>query len=131
MTRPRIEPRSSGPWVNTLLRTTKKRTCRIVDFAVPADHRVKSREGAKDDKYLDFVKELKKSDGDINCNWCSRYGHQRIGKGTGGLGNKRTSGDHPNYSFIKISQNTEKSPGDLRRLVVTQAPVKNHQLMLL
>ena len=30
-----------------------------------------------------------------------------------GLGNQRTSGDHPNYSIIEISQNTEKSPGDL------------------
>ena len=31
---------------------------------------------------------------------------------------------------MEISQNTEKSPGDLRRLVVTQTPVKNHQLTL-
>ena len=28
-----------------------------------------------------------------------------------GLGNKRTSGDYPNYRFIEIGQNTEKSPG--------------------
>ena len=41
------------------------------------------------------------------------------GTGTGGLGNKRTSGDHSNYSIIKNGQNTEKSPGDLRKLVVT------------
>ena len=27
--------------------------------------------------------------------------------------------------------NTEKSPGDLRRLAVTQTPVKNHQLTLM
>ena len=58
------------------------------------------------------------SDGDTNCNWCSCYIHQRIGTETGGFGNKRTSGNHPNYSIIKISQNAEKSPGDLRRLVV-------------
>ena len=45
-------------------------------------------------------------------------------------GNKRTSGDHLNYSIIKIDQNTEKSPGDLRRLAVTQTPVENHQLTL-
>ena len=31
----------------------------------------------------------------------------------------RTRGDHPNYDTIEIGQNTEKSPGDLRRLVVT------------
>ena len=36
-----------------------------------------------------------------------------------GLGNKRTSGDHLNYSIIKIGQNTAKSPDDLRRLAVT------------
>ena len=30
----------------------------------------------------------------------------------------------------KIGQNTKKMPGDLRRLAVTQTPVKNHQLML-
>ena len=68
------------------------------------------------------------SDGNTNCNWCARYSHQKIGTGTGGLGNKRTSGDHPNDNIIKIGQNTEKSPGDLRRLAVAQNPVKIHQL---
>ena len=32
---------------------------------------------------------------------------------------RRTSGDHPNNYIIEIGQNTEKSPGDLRRLAVT------------
>ena len=41
------------------------------------------------------------------------------------------SGDHPNYYIIENGQNTEKSPGDLRRLAVAQTPVKNHQLMLM
>ena len=54
------------------------------------------------------------SDFYIKCNWCSWYSYQRINKVTGGLGNNRTSGDHPNYSITEISQNTEKSPGDLR-----------------
>ena len=36
----------------------KKRTCRIVDFAVPADHRLKLKEGKKRDKYLDLAREL-------------------------------------------------------------------------
>ena len=40
-------------------------------------------------------------------------------KRTGGLGGQRTSRDHPNYSIVEIGQNTEKSPGDLRRLPVT------------
>ena len=44
--------------------------------------------------------------------------------------NKRTSLDHLNYSIVEIGQNTEKSPEDLRRLAVTQTPVKDHQLTL-
>ena len=51
-------------------------------------------------------------------------------KGTWGLGNKRTSGNDPNYSFIKIGQNTEKCPEEMSRLVVTQTQVRNHQLTL-
>ena len=42
-----------------------------------------------------------------------------------------TSGDHPNYNSVEIGQNTEKSPGDLSTLVVTQTPMRNHQLTLL
>ena len=41
------------------------------------------------------------------------------------------SGDHPYDSIIEDSQNAEKSPGDLKRLAVTQTPVKNHQLTLM
>ena len=41
-----------------------------------------------------------KSDGDTNYNWRSWYCHQRIDIETGGLGNKRMSGDHSNYSII-------------------------------
>ena len=68
-------------------------------------------------------------DGDTRCNWRARYNQQKVSKGTGGFGNKKTSGDHPNNSIIKISQNTEKSPGNLRRLV-TQTPVKDHKQAL-
>ena len=38
----------------------KKRTCKITDFAVPADHRIKLKEFKKKDKYLDLARELKK-----------------------------------------------------------------------
>ena len=65
------------------------------------------------------------SDGDTN-----RCSHQRIVTGTEGLEDKRSIGDHLNYRIIKIGQNTEKSPGDLRRLAVTQTSVEIHQLML-
>ena len=38
----------------------KKRTCKIVDFALPADHRIKLKECEKKDKYIDLARELKK-----------------------------------------------------------------------
>ena len=38
----------------------KRRTCKTVDFAVVADHRIKLKESEKKDKYLDLVWELKK-----------------------------------------------------------------------
>ena len=38
----------------------KKRICKTVDFAVPADHRIKLKESEKKDKYLDLARELKK-----------------------------------------------------------------------
>ena len=37
-----------------------KRTCKIVDFAVPVDHRIKLKGCGKKDKYLDLARELKK-----------------------------------------------------------------------
>ena len=46
-----------------LIIINKKRgggNCRIVDFAVPVDHRVKLKECEKRDKYLHFARELKK-----------------------------------------------------------------------
>ena len=114
----------------------KKRECKIVDFSVTTDHRVKLKESGKKDKYLELARELKKtveydSDGYTNCNWSSWYSHRRINKGTGEFGNKKTSGDHPNYNIVDISQNTEKSPGDLRGLADTQFPLKDHQLTLM
>ena len=70
------------------------------------------------------------SDGYTNCNWYPWSSHQRIGTRTGGLGNNGTSGDYPNYGISEIGQNTEKGPGDLRRLAITQTLVKDHQLTL-
>ena len=50
-------------------------TCKIVDFTVPADHRIKLKECEKKNKYLDLARELKKTmereiDNFTNCNWC-------------------------------------------------------------
>ena len=74
------------------------------------------------DKYLDLARELKKleyaGDNYTNCNWCFWYTNKRITKGMEDL----EVGER-----IENCQNIEKSPGDLRRLVVTQTPVEDHQ----
>ena len=44
------------------------------------------------------------------------------------VGNGRTSREHSNSSIVEVGQNTEKSPWDVRRLVVTRTPVKDHHL---
>ena len=107
----------------------RNRTCRIVNFAVRADQRVKLEESKKKNKYQDLAWESKthESDGCTNYNWCSCY--NGLVQGLEDLEKKRTSGDHPNYSIIENGQNTEKSPGDLR-LALTQTPVRNHRLTL-
>ena len=38
----------------------KKRICKIVNFAIPADHRIKLKECEKKDMHLDLARELKK-----------------------------------------------------------------------
>ena len=43
----------------------------------------------------------------------------------GKVKNRRMIRDHPNYSIVKIGQNTVKNHGDF-----TQTPVKDHQLTL-
>ena len=68
--------------------------------------------------------------GDTSCNWCTWIDPQRLSKRSREVGNWRTNGDHLNYSIVEVGQNTEKSPGDLRRLSATQPLVKDNQLML-
>ena len=56
----------------------RKRICKIVNFTVSADHRIKLKEWEKKDKYLDLARELKKTmehvgDNYTNCNWWFRY----------------------------------------------------------
>ena len=72
MTRPGIEPRSPGPLANTLNtrpmsgfkpnnnQQKEKKIYKIVDLAIPADHRIKLKECKTKDKYLDLARELKK-----------------------------------------------------------------------
>ena len=109
----------------------QNRTNRKIGFAVPVNHRVNQKESEKRNKYQDLTRELIKTieqvDGDTNCNWCTRNSHQWTGTGTGGIINKRTSGDHPNNSTVEIGQNIEKSLRDLRRLAVTHIPEESYQ----
>ena len=88
------------------------------------------------DKYLDLARELKKL-------WnikvtivpivIGALGTLTKGslKGPGGFGSWRKGRDYPNDSIAEDGQNTETNPGDLRRLAVTETPVKDHQLILM
>ena len=49
-----------GPKTRPYNNQQKKKICKIVDFAVPADHRIKLKECEKRDKYRDLARELKK-----------------------------------------------------------------------
>ena len=46
------------------------------------------------------------------------------------LGKEATNRDNKNYCIVKIGQNIEKSPGDLRKLAVIQTPVEDPQSTL-
>ena len=100
------------------------------------DQRKNLKEREKKDKYLDLARELKKL-------WNIKVTIVPIvigalGTVTKGLlkglevleagGRVETI---KNDSIAEDGQNPETSPGDLRRLAVTQTPVKNHQLTLM
>ena len=105
-------------------------------FAVPDDRIIKLKESEKKNKYFNLAMELKKL-------WNMKMtiipivigAFGRVSKGLlKGLEDLEVGGrvkKKPNYSIIENGQNIEKSPGDLRRLAVTQTPVRNHQLDLM
>ena len=43
-----------------IINKKKKGICKIIDFAPPADNRIKLKESEKKDKYLDLARDLKK-----------------------------------------------------------------------
>ena len=54
------------------------RICKIVEFAVPADHGLNLKECEKKDKYLDLAREFKnfmehENDNYTSCDWCFWY----------------------------------------------------------
>ena len=99
-------------------RQNKRENLLIVDFTVPADHRVKLNESENKNKYLDLTRELKKL---LNMKVAvipiviGAVGTvtKKIDIGTGGLENKRTNGDKPSYSFCpeywEVSQRHEET----------------------
>ena len=104
-----------------------------MDFSVHIDHRVKMKESEKKYQCLKLARELKKKLWNIKVTIIpiiqlyqlglvllvqSPKDYQRDWRTC----NKKTSGDHPKDKIIENGQNTEKSPGDFRRLAVTQTP---------
>ena len=53
------DPLISARRPDLIIINKKKWTCKILDLAVPADHRIKPKECEKKDKYLDLARELK------------------------------------------------------------------------
>ena len=86
----------------------KKRICQLVGFILLVNHRMKSKENEKIDKYLDLARELKRL-------WNMKVtvipivvgtfgtNTQRPGKETG---DQRKSWDHPNHRTAEINNNT-------------------------
>ena len=107
----------------------KKRICKIVELAVPADHRIKLPECEQKDTYLDHARELKKL-------WNMKVTIVPIVIGVFGTVTKRllkgledleVGGQVETIQTIALLRTArilKKSPGDLRRLAVTQTPVK-------
>ena len=114
----------------------KKRTCRIVDFAVPADHRVKLKQNEKKDKYIDLASELTKL-------WNRKVTiiptlidaldtvTKGLIKGRDDMEIKEREEIIQSTALLRSARILRKFLGDLRRLVVIQTPVKDHQLTLM
>ena len=73
-------------------------------------------------KYFKLYRELKKTveygdDGNTNDSWWTL--------------NLNFLDSSDFYSIVAISQNTQKSPADGRRLIITQIPVKAYRLTLM
>ena len=66
----------------------------IIIFAVPANHKVRLKEGEKRNKNLDLARVAEtmehEGDGNTSCNWCTWNELQRTGKRTEDR-NERTS----------------------------------------
>ena len=105
----------------------KKKICKIVHYAVSANHRIKQKECEKKDKYLDIVGELKML-------WNMRVTIVPIVIGAFGT---ITKGLLKGLEYLEVGGRVETI--QMTRLLKTarilrsdlETPVKNHQLMLM
>ena len=124
----------SASLLKLVILNEKNRTCRIVDFVVPADYSVKIKERENGDRYVDLHRELKKSKQLWNMKvtmipiLIGALGIILKGrlKGTGWLGNKK----HLHSSIVKLDQNYQKCSENLWRFAIAQTAMISHQLML-
>ena len=118
---------------NSQQKKKKERTCWRVDFAVSVNHQVKLKEIEKKNNYLDLdlARELKKKLWNMKVTVIliviGAFSTVTKGfvQGQEDLKIKGEMENHPNDSIIKIGQNTDKSPGDLRRLAVSQTQLES------
>ena len=97
-------------------------------YYIWTNHWVKNKESKKRNMFLDLARELRKLWG----MWVTVMqivigAHGTVSKGLE-KNDKRTNRDHPDYRIVETGQKSKKSPGELRRLAVTQTPVKDHKL---
>ena len=85
----------------------KKRTCWIVDFAIPADHKVKIKENKKRDQYLENEKKKTlehKGNGDTKCGWCHHHHIALVARIS------LTLSRHSSLSFIALGRSSGQHP---------------------
>ena len=95
----------------------KRKICLLIDFTVPARSQNENKRKQKHQQILGPCQKTKKLWNikvTLIPNWKIP---QRYGKGTEINGNQRKNWDYSNCNIIQTSQNTEKSPGDLRDLL--------------
>ena len=102
------------------IKEKKQGTCRILGLPVPADHRWKIKKSEIRNRWIKKVM--------LTSTVISAWnGPQCFGKWFERFVNCLTNQDHSNYSVAETDQSTEKGSGDLRRIAVTQTPVKDHK----
>ena len=117
-----------GPKTRPYNNQPKKKKEENLQICSPVWPQNKTKESEKKDKYLDLAKNWKNYGTWrwqlYNCDWCFGTVIKGLLKGLKDLevgGRVR----HPNNSILKLARLPDKSPGDLRRLAVTQSPMKD------